>query len=460
MGFDGSFRQERMDLIIFISEKQSPVSFIHGLTILFVTNQTHIQMRTSFTVLMTFLISGTIWTQEIHTQSNAASLNNEADATVGWTGGAVISTNDTDVQHGSFAMTITSTGQTSGRNAEYSFSVVSGQVYNITIWAKRAPQSYLPAFANWTGFSNFSERAISTTNWTAYNFELTANSNTAIIRIYTSPINRGDIAGDGVLIDAVSITPLVLDDQAPTAITDLVAGSTTSTTTTLSWSASTDNVAVVDYELFQDGVSIGLSGGNTSFNVTNLTPDTAYTFTAVAIDAAGNTSAVSNTVNITTSESPIGGIIDYTSENSNLGTVDWQANNLLAQGNVGIGTSVNPSYRLAVAGNIVAEEVRVALQANWPDYVFANDYQLPSLAVVEQYIKSKKHLMDIPSALDIEQHGIALGDMDAKLLRKIEELTLYAIEQEKQIQKLRQQDELISELLVRVKALELKLNNN
>lgn len=510
-------------------------------------------MRTTFTLLITFLISGVLWAQEIHTQSNAASLANEADATVGWTGGAVITSESNDVQHGSFAMLVSSSGQASGRDVSYTFNVTSGQVYSISIWAKRAPQSYLPAFANWSGFANFSQRSILTTTWTQYDFELTANANTAVIRGYTSPINRGEVEGDGFLIDAISITPVVTDNQAPTAITDLTAGSTTSSSTSLSWgastdnvgvtdyevfqngasiglsggatsfnvtnltaattyaftvvaldaagntsavsnsvnvtttsstdtqapsaitdlaagsvtsstaalswSASTDNVAVVDYEVFQDGVTIGVSGGATSFNVANLAAETSYAFTAVAIDGAGNTSALSNTVNVTTPESPTGGVTDYTSENSNLSTVDWQANNLLASGNVAIGTTVNPAYRLAVAGNVVAEEVRVALQANWPDYVFEADYELPSLATVERHIKSKKHLINIPSALEIEKRGIALGDMDARLLRKIEELTLYAIAQEKQIQKLREQNDKLKELTLRLSALELKINS-
>src|SRR5690606_19669251 len=158
-----------------------------------------------------------------------------------WTGGANITSESADVEHGSFGLLVSSTGATSGRDGTYTFNVTSGQTYSISIWAKRAPQSYLPAFANWSGFSNFSQRSILTTTWTQYNFELTASSNVAVIRVYTAPINRGAISGDGVLIDAVSITPLVEDDQAPTAITDLAASSTTANSTVLSWSASTDN---------------------------------------------------------------------------------------------------------------------------------------------------------------------------------------------------------------------------
>ena len=248
------------------------------------------------------------------------------------------------------------------------------------------------------------------------------------------------------------------DSQAPTAITDLVAGSTTSSSTSLSWSASMDDVGVVDYEIFQDGNSIGLSGGATSFNVTNLTPETSYSFTAVAMDGSGNISTISNSGIITTLEAPTGGATAFTTENANLPTVDWQSNNFIASGNVGIGTQVNPAYRLAVAGNIVAEVVRVALLGYWPDFVFETSYELPSLAAVEQHIKTNKHLMNIPSAHQVQQQGIALGDMDAKLLRKIEELTLYAIAQEKQIQQLKSQNEQLKELANKIEALELKLN--
>src|SRR5690606_39520287 len=72
--------------------------------------------------------------------------------------------------------------------------------------------------------------------------------------------------------------------------------------------------------------------------------------------------------------------------------------------------------------------------------------------------KTNKHLMNIPSAHQVQQQGIALGDMDAKLLRKIEELTLYAIAQEKQIQQLKSQNEQLKELANKIEALELKLN--
>ncbi|WFO17319.1 hypothetical protein M601_006270 [Cellulophaga baltica 4] len=131
--------------------------------------------------------------------------------------------------------------------------------------------------------------------------------------------------------------------------------------------------------------------------------------------------------------------INYTSLNSNLTTVDWTARDLYAEQNVGIGTTNTQGYRLAVAGNIVAEEVKVALQVNWPDYVFDKAYNLPSLEQVENHINENGYLIHMPSASEVQENGIQLGEMNAKLLRKIEELTLYTITQEKKIKLLEQQ---------------------
>jgi len=84
---------------------------------------------------------------------------------------------------------------------------------------------------------------------------------------------------------------------------------------------------------------------------------------------------------------------------------------------------------MAVAGNIITEKVKVKLQsAGWPDYVFAQHYQLPSLKDIEEFIKGNNHLPGVPSAKEVENNGLDLGDNQAVLLKKIEELTLYVIE--------------------------------
>ncbi|MDN5199903.1 hypothetical protein QQ008_00980 [Fulvivirgaceae bacterium BMA10] len=103
-------------------------------------------------------------------------------------------------------------------------------------------------------------------------------------------------------------------------------------------------------------------------------------------------------------------------------------------GDVAIGTTTTSGYKLSVNGKIRAEEVKV--YTGWADFVFEDDYDLKSLEEVEKYIKENKHLPDIPSAKEVEENGVNVGEMESKLLQKIEELTLYIIEQEKRIKQL------------------------
>ncbi|KAB5483121.1 tail fiber protein [Flagellimonas hadalis] len=98
-------------------------------------------------------------------------------------------------------------------------------------------------------------------------------------------------------------------------------------------------------------------------------------------------------------------------------------------GNVGIGTTV-PGSKLTVKGRVHAEEVRVDLSVPGPDYVFKEGYDLKSIKEVQNYIKEHGHLPNIPTAKEMEVDGIQLGEMNMKLLEKIEELTLYIIQQQ------------------------------
>ncbi|MAN28193.1 MULTISPECIES: hypothetical protein [Mesonia] len=131
----------------------------------------------------------------------------------------------------------------------------------------------------------------------------------------------------------------------------------------------------------------------------------------------------------------------------------------IPNGNVGIGTYDPNGWKLAVNGKVRAKEVKV--ETAWSDFVFHKNYNLPTLVEVENHIKEKGHLKDIPSAKEVEKNGIFLGEMDAKLLQKIEELTLYTIEQEKQlkfqnskIEKLEEENESLKSL--KTKFLELQ----
>ncbi|CAM1345524.1 hypothetical protein [Tenacibaculum amylolyticum] len=115
-------------------------------------------------------------------------------------------------------------------------------------------------------------------------------------------------------------------------------------------------------------------------------------------------------------------------------------------GNVGIGTTDTKGFKLGVNGKVAATEVKVATYSNWADFVFKKNYELPTLTEVENHIKENGHLKDIPSADEVAENGFFLGEMDAKLLQKIEELTLYTIEQEKKIKSLEKQLTEIEEL--------------
>jgi hypothetical protein len=103
-------------------------------------------------------------------------------------------------------------------------------------------------------------------------------------------------------------------------------------------------------------------------------------------------------------------------------------------GNAALGTQNPGGYKLAVAGNIHAYEIVV--ETGWSDYVFADDYKLMPLTEVEAHIKEHKHLPGVPSAKDVAEKGVSVGQMESTLLAKVEELTLHLIEQEKRIQKL------------------------
>jgi hypothetical protein len=129
----------------------------------------------------------------------------------------------------------------------------------------------------------------------------------------------------------------------------------------------------------------------------------------------------------------------------------WSAN-----GNVGIGIpeDVNSnSYKLAVNGIIGAKELKIEINSTiWPDYVFEKDYSLMHLSELEQFLKSNKHLPNIPSSQDVKNNnGVLIGDLQTKLLQKIEELTLYIIEQNKKVE---EQNKMLEEQNTRLLKLE------
>lgn len=125
--------------------------------------------------------------------------------------------------------------------------------------------------------------------------------------------------------------------------------------------------------------------------------------------------------------------------------VHYERMRIAPNGFVGIGTT-SPSELLSVNGNIRAKKV-IVTQQGWADFVFADGYDLPTLAELEKSIKENRHLPDVPSEKEVLENGLDLGDMQAKLLRKIEELTLYVIEQHKAIEQLKKENREIQKAL-------------
>jgi hypothetical protein len=105
-------------------------------------------------------------------------------------------------------------------------------------------------------------------------------------------------------------------------------------------------------------------------------------------------------------------------------------------GNVGIGTT-NPGHKLTVNGTIHAKEIIIDLNVPLADYVFEPDYSLMPLQEVEKFVQENKHLPGVPSAKDVKENGLSMGEMQNILLQKIEELTLYVIAQQKEIEMLK-----------------------
>jgi len=125
---------------------------------------------------------------------------------------------------------------------------------------------------------------------------------------------------------------------------------------------------------------------------------------------------------------PVGGTLVYAGGAARMAVI--------SNGNVGIGTT-NPQYKLAVNGTIGAKEV-IVTNTGWPDHVFRPGYRLRPLSEVAAYIRAHRHLPGIPSEAEVKEKGVSVGDMQAKLLAKIEELTLHMIQQDKENQELRQ----------------------
>lgn len=166
-----------------------------------------------------------------------------------------------------------------------------------------------------------------------------------------------------------------------------------------------------------------LAGNSTKILTINNDGNLSSTDYATVQDNMGNHTAIQN-INLNGNK-----LVGGTSGNGGIFVAD--------NGNVRIGVgTMNPTKALEVNGTIRSKEVIVEI-ANWSDFVFDNNYKLMSLKETERFIKQNGHLPNVPSAAEVEKEGIELGEMNAILLQKIEELTLYVIELEKQIDELK-----------------------
>jgi hypothetical protein len=149
--------------------------------------------------------------------------------------------------------------------------------------------------------------------------------------------------------------------------------------------------------------------------------------------------------NTTTTGQPFVGLISNNGANTSYQyltpTGDWRlfvgGDRMVVtkSGNVGIGTlTPSSSYALSVNGSIRAKELVV--ESGWADFVFEKDYELKSLSELESFIAQNKHLPGVPSATEVKAEGVKIGEFQTTLLQKIEELTLYMIELQKQNDKL------------------------
>ncbi len=185
---------------------------------------------------------------------------------------------------------------------------------------------------------------------------------------------------------------------------------------------------------FEDGGNVGIGKTNPSYTLDVAGQSRATDFYRltnvgsggdgiIADDGAGSTifSVTRNAGN----EIRLQGYGDITFFNN--GSSGSEKMRVATSGNVGIGTT-NPTEKLSVNGTIRSKEVKVET-SSWPDYVFEDDYNLRSLEEIEKFIKANNHLPEVPSAKEVEENGVELGMMNTLLLKKIEELTLYLLEQ-------------------------------
>jgi hypothetical protein len=211
-------------------------------------------------------------------------------------------------------------------------------------------------------------------------------------------------------------------------------GAADSTSTLLSsqvkHSRSIDTRAVEGVSKPAPGYGIGIYGEGGWMGIRGHANSTTYTSFAYGVFGEAYGSGVGTRI----------GIYGTASGGTNNWAGYFSSGSVYIGNDLRIGTTTQATgYSLSVNGKIACTEVLVQALASWPDYVFSNDYKLMSLPELEKSIKLNKHLPGLPPASEVEKNGIVIGDMQGKLLEKVEELTLHLIEQNKLITDLQQE---------------------
>jgi cytoskeletal protein CcmA (bactofilin family) len=264
-----------------------------------------------------------------------------------------------------------------------------------------------------------------TTNWYRLLTSKDINGTKNFVSKFTDPNSLGDsqLFDDGTNV-GIGV------GNAPDAAYKLTVGGSTRVNGSLN---ATNNLNA--------GGDAGIAGTTTtgSLSVTN-NGIVGGTLTANALVANTNANVGGNTstgsLSVSTNAS-VGGTTTTSGLQVNTNARVNGTTRLVGKVSIGPGSiSDAGTHALYVGGSIIAEEVKVALQTNWPDYVFADNYPLAPLAEVEKFVQQQKHLPGIRPASDIEANGLGLGETTLKQQEKIEEIYLYLFEMEKRIKQL------------------------
>lgn len=291
-------------------------------------------------------------------------------------------------------------------------------------------------------------------------------ANNVSAQIWNTPDANGNVTTNTT---TAPIVKNVIVGPTPTTPTPLYINNTTSTSSTLSIDHNYTLTTAPQYTYRQSGIDFNLGGSN----VYKIYASTKYGCGSGYLHISPNSSSSpgihlnGSTISFTSTDatnqcanSTVSGkyMFDGTigSPDINIGyssslPIGYKLINSGAsyfKDKVVIGTTNTAmptgTHKLYVGGSVICEELIVKLQANWPDFVFAPSYKLKPLSEVKTYIAENNHLPDVPAACEVQENGIATGEMLTIQMKKIEELTLYLIQMEERIKELEVQNKALS----------------